>query len=236
MSDSTQHQFISHVTEDAEAVARLQSDLETLGLSPWVARSRMIGKGGQNWQDAIRRAIREGHAFIACFSSAAVERRRSYMNRELDVAIEELALRPRNRTWFVPIRFDDCEIPELRIGAHETLWDLHRIDLFPDWSDGVRNLAASLGYSANDLGTCVRDRMRLFEAESPDDQHTWIRVLEDTEHIGVAAVSVVRPHYDIAQRLWRYGALEHVGWRRSYELFRVTDRGRTLLAELRQRR
>jgi hypothetical protein len=229
------HQFISHVTEDAKDVARLQNDLERLGLSPWVARTRMDDKGGRRWREIIRDAIRDGHAFIACFSQAATARDRSYMNEELLVAIDELRLRPRDRTWFVPIRFNECRVPELSIGPGETLLDLHRIDLFPEWLAGVYRIAASLGYGDSEVERWIIDTVKLFDSESEVDRRSWFELLRNTRHTGHCRVRVGSSHYSAAQRLCRCGAFEADGWRNSYAKFNLTDRGRLLLAALTRR-
>jgi len=43
------------------------------------------------------------------------------MNEELAVAIEELRVRSRDRTWFLPVVLAGGEVPDRPIGAGETL-------------------------------------------------------------------------------------------------------------------
>ena len=64
----------------------------------------------------IRKAIREGAFFIACFSKEYHERDRTFMNEELTVAIEELRQRSDDHIWFIPVQLNECEIPNLDIG------------------------------------------------------------------------------------------------------------------------
>lgn len=66
------------------------------------------------------------------------------MNEELTLMIEELRQRPIDKSWFIPVRLDDCVIPDRPIGGGEYLHDLQRIDLFPDWDEGVRRIIAAL--------------------------------------------------------------------------------------------
>ncbi len=62
------------------------------------------------------------------------------MNQELTLAIAQLLQRPVERTWFIPVRFSDCDIPDRGIGSGETLRDLQWVDLFRDWAEGLRKI------------------------------------------------------------------------------------------------
>jgi hypothetical protein len=66
------------------------------------------------------------------------------MNEELVLAIEQLRQRPVDRSWFIPIRLDDCEVPDRTIGGGERLNDLQWVDLFPDWDEAVKGLLCAL--------------------------------------------------------------------------------------------
>ena len=46
------------------------------------------------------------------------------------LAIAQLRQRTTSESWFMPVRFDNCEIPELEIGAGRTLHSIQRADLF----------------------------------------------------------------------------------------------------------
>jgi len=79
----------------------------------------------------IRRAITDDAlVFIACFSHKSLARNKSYQNEELTVAIEQLRSRRPDVPWLIPVRFDDCEIPDYDIGPGRTLRSIHRADLF----------------------------------------------------------------------------------------------------------
>jgi hypothetical protein len=95
---------------------------------------------GEFWQDSIRRAICDGAYFVACFSVAYFRRRRTYMNTEIGLAIEELAARPRDSKWFIPVLLSDCSIPAIPIVGLGTLRDIHAVSLHHDWSGGINSL------------------------------------------------------------------------------------------------
>lgn len=137
-----QHVFISYVTEDAGTVARLERDLRALGVNGWLDKNHL--RPGQRWRDQLRQAIREGAAFIAAFSSASESRERSYMREELNIAVEELRKRPRNRAWFIPVLLSPVILPELNIGPGEYLSDIQYVSLDEDWDRKIVTLAETI--------------------------------------------------------------------------------------------
>ena len=139
------HVFLSHVREDAERVERLAADLEARGIVTWIDRHKI--KPGERWEKAIEEAIRGGAFFVACFSQGYAARTRSYMNEELLIAIEEVRLRPQEASWFIPIRLDDCEIPDRRIGPELSIRSIQWLDMFPDWAKSVGHLVEAIGPS-----------------------------------------------------------------------------------------
>jgi hypothetical protein len=94
----------------------------------------------------IRHAITDNAlVFIACFSRASLARGKSYQNEELTLAIEQMRLRRPADPWLIPVRFDECEIPDWDIGAGRTLNWLQRTDLFGDRAqDGNARLVATI--------------------------------------------------------------------------------------------
>lgn len=138
------HAFISYVREDTELVDRLQEILEAAGIAVW--RDTQALWPGQDWKLEIRRAITTGSfVFIACFSNNSARRGTSYQNEELVLAVEQMRLRPPGTPWLVPIRFDDCALPEFDLGAGRTLDSLQRVDLFQEsWDRGVARLVAAV--------------------------------------------------------------------------------------------
>ena len=128
------HVFISYVREDSIDVDRLQQVLLASGVRVW--RDTADLWPGDNWHAKIRRAIADDAlVFIACFSRKSRRRKKSYQNEELALAVEQIRLRPPEEPWLIPVRFDDCDIPELDIGGGRTLTSIQRSDLFGDRFD-----------------------------------------------------------------------------------------------------
>lgn len=140
------HVFISYVREDQDAVDRLCRELRSCDVEVWLDREEILPR--QRWREAIRGAIRDGAFFIACFSKHYESRSRNYMNEELTIAIEEIRQRTISITWFIPVRFSRCQIPERSIGAGETLLDLQWVDLFSDWQRNIKKILRTMDISS----------------------------------------------------------------------------------------
>lgn len=142
--DSAKHVFLSYAREDAAAADRLQEALESADVRVWRDTNDLLP--GQDLRSTIRAAI-TGNAFvfIACFSTASVARTKSRQNEELTLAIEEVRQRRTDQPWLIPVRLDDCEVPDREIGGGRTLRSLVWIDLFgPKAADQTQRLVKSV--------------------------------------------------------------------------------------------
>jgi transcriptional regulator with XRE-family HTH domain len=125
------HAFISYAREDAHRVDQLQRALEAAGITVW--RDTADLWPGEDWRANIRRAITDDAlVFIACFSRTSLGRIKSYQNEELILAIEQLRQRRPEDPWLIPVRFDECDIPDRDIGDGRTLRSIQWADLFGD--------------------------------------------------------------------------------------------------------
>jgi TIR domain len=86
---------------------------------------------GEDWRSKIRQAIvQNALVFIACFSTRGIAREKSYQYEELLLAVDQMRLRRPDTPWLIPVRLDDCEIPDVDIGGGRTLGVIQRVDLF----------------------------------------------------------------------------------------------------------
>ena len=114
------HVFISYVRENSSAVDELQQAFESAGIRVW--RDTRDLWPGEDWREKIRDAItRNALVFIACFSRESSSRAKSYQNEELTLAVEEIRQRPPKIPWLIPVRLDNCDIPDLDIGGGRRL-------------------------------------------------------------------------------------------------------------------
>ena len=148
--------FISYGHEDYQAAKRLFDDLRHAGLEPWLDRECLWG--GQKWEVAVRRAIQESRFFIALLSTRSVTRK-GFLHAELREAIKILKEYPDSDTFIIPVRLDKCKLP------HEKLWELQRVDMFPNWDDGVKRILKAVGISHQPLTAFVGVQLRQLDAE-----------------------------------------------------------------------
>jgi len=169
------HAFISYVREDSLDVDRLQRTLEAAGIPVW--RDTADLWPGEDWRSKIRHAI-SGNAlvFIACFSSRSLARRRSYQNEELLLAIDQLRQRRPDDPWLIPVRFDDCDIPDLDLGGGRTLASIQRSDLFGDRDLGAARLVVAvlriLGRHDPDQDPGIRSASLKYAAEAESEMQS----------------------------------------------------------------
>jgi hypothetical protein len=123
--------FISYAREDSDAAIGLYNDLKNHGLNPWLDKESLLP--GQDWKNEIRKAIKNSRYVIALFSSTSVQKR-GYIQKEFKYAIDVLDEFPEGEIFAIPARLDNCEIP------YEKFRSIERVDLFPDWNEGVQRL------------------------------------------------------------------------------------------------
>lgn len=104
-------------------------------------------RGGFNWKRKIRELIKESTYFVLCLSKEFNDRDHTVLYRELNHAIEEMQDLPYDRTWIIPIRINECQIPNVEIRPREYLSDITYIDLFPGGfklSEGIESIVMSI--------------------------------------------------------------------------------------------
>ena len=138
------HVFISYVLQNRDLVDKLANELRNRGVVVWLDRNSI--EPGSRWRDAIKKAIRGGKCFMACFSKEYNEREKTYMNEELTTAIDELRERSSDKAWFIPVLINEAPIPSRRISAVEDLSDLQAVRLYEDWDTGINRIFRALSY------------------------------------------------------------------------------------------
>lgn len=124
--------FLCHANEDKEEVKKVYDKLKQNGIKPWMDKEDL--KPGQQWDQEINKAIKESDHVMIFFSKVSVEKR-GYVQNELKQALKVYDEIPDGKIYIIPVRIDDCEIPDkFKI--------LHYCDLFED--DGFEKILKAI--------------------------------------------------------------------------------------------
>jgi TIR domain len=127
--------FISYAREDAELAIRLYNDLKRAGIQVWLDKVSLLP--GQRWEVSIRETIKTSRYFIPLISVNSVKKV-GYVQREVRMALDILDEYPESEIYMIPVRLDKSE-PD-----HPKLRELHWVDMFPDWHDGLNKILLSV--------------------------------------------------------------------------------------------
>jgi len=134
--------YISYAREDAEIAHKLYHDLYTvINLEPWLDAINILP--GQNREITIRNAIKNSSYFIALLSSNSISKA-GFVQKELKIALDQLSYLPSTEIFLIPVRIDECEIGD------ERLQELHWVDLFPSYKNGLKKIFYALGHKSDD--------------------------------------------------------------------------------------
>ncbi|MFM6568026.1 MAG: SUMF1/EgtB/PvdO family nonheme iron enzyme, partial [Microcystis panniformis] len=134
--------FLAHASEDKPAVLALHERLKQAGYKPWLDKKDLIP--GQIWRDEIPKAIKASQIFLACLSAKSANKQ-GYIQRELRIALDTLGQMLLGTIFFIPMRLEECEIPDLRLAeVGLNLRDLHWLDYWEE--DGFEQLERAITY------------------------------------------------------------------------------------------
>ena len=120
--------FLSYCHADTKPAKKLRDDLTAAGIDVWWDKRI---RPGHDWEHEIRTAMKRADYVVLCLSSAATQRRTSGIYPEAQDAISAYRERRPGEIYIIPVRFDPCEIPPIRIDGTRTLDRIQYVDLFP---------------------------------------------------------------------------------------------------------
>lgn len=112
--------FLCHAVEDKERVRSLRQRLLTDGLTPWLDEEDI--EPGEEWDPAIRRAIRASRFLLVCLSTVSTSKV-GFVQKEIRIALDIADEQPEGAIFLIPVRLEDCVVPD-RLSR----WQ--RVDLF----------------------------------------------------------------------------------------------------------
>ncbi len=105
MTETPRAVFLSYASEDAEAARRICDALRPAGIEVWFDQTEL--RGGDTWDQMIRRQIRECALFVPVISTSTQQRSEGYFRLEWRLADHRTHLMGRGRVFVVPVCIDD---------------------------------------------------------------------------------------------------------------------------------
>jgi len=104
MSDPSQAVFLSYASEDAEAARGICEALRGAGIEAWFDKSEL--RGGDAWDQKIRRQIADCTLFMPLISSTTNARSEGYFRLEWRLAVDRSRLMADDEPFIVPVAID----------------------------------------------------------------------------------------------------------------------------------
>ena len=101
--------FLCHADEDKPKVRELYEHLLRDGYDAWFDQEKIIS--GADWKRSIKKGLREADAIIVCLSNISVQKE-GYVQHEIKDAMEFGKEKPGGTIYIIPVRLDDCEVPD----------------------------------------------------------------------------------------------------------------------------
>jgi hypothetical protein len=101
--------FLCHANEDKLQVRAVYHRLKAEGFEPWLDEEGLLP--GQ-WDQEIHRALKKSDLILIFFSQTFIAKR-GYVQREMKLAIDAWKEIPEGQIHRIPVRLDDCTLPEL---------------------------------------------------------------------------------------------------------------------------
>jgi TolB-like protein/Tfp pilus assembly protein PilF len=114
--------FLSYASQDAEAAQRICAALRAVGIGVFLDQSEL--RGGDVWDQQIRRQIHDCALFIPVISASTASRREGYFRLEWDLADQRSHMMARDSAFIVPVSLDatpgaGTDVPE---SFHRVQW------------------------------------------------------------------------------------------------------------------
>lgn len=124
--------FLCHASEDKASVLEIYKRFKDAGLNPWLDKKDLLP--GQAWAREIPKALKKSDFVLIFFSTTSVAKR-GFVQKEFKLALDVLDEIPEGQIFIIPVRLDDCQIPD-------TFLHLHYCDLFED--DGLEQILRAI--------------------------------------------------------------------------------------------
>ena len=105
MAEPSRAVFLSYASQDAAAAQKICETLRAVGIEVWFDKSEL--RGGDAWDQSIRRQIKNCALLIPVISRQTHERAEGYFRLEWKLAVDRSHLIMANKAFLLPVVIDD---------------------------------------------------------------------------------------------------------------------------------
>lgn len=105
--------FLSYASQDVEAAQRICGALRSAGVEVWFDQSDL--RGGDAWDQSIRRQIKTCALFLPVISRNTCDRDEGYFRLEWKLAVDRCHLMADNKAFLMPVVIDDTLSDDERV-------------------------------------------------------------------------------------------------------------------------
>ncbi len=113
MQDGHRAVFLSYASEDAGAAARICASLRGAGIEVWFDQSEL--RGGDAWDNTIRKQIKGCALFMPIISASSQLRAEGYFRLEWKLAVDRSHLMAADKPFLMPIVIDGTRDTDARV-------------------------------------------------------------------------------------------------------------------------
>ena len=113
MSGPAKAVFLSYASEDADVARRLSDSLQAAGVEVWLDQSEL--RGGDTWDAAIRKRIKDCALFVPLVSANSNARREGYFRLEWKLAVDRSHLMADDEPFLLPVAIDETQETSARV-------------------------------------------------------------------------------------------------------------------------
>ncbi len=148
MSEASKAVFLSYASQDAEAAKRIAEALRSTGIEVWFDQNEL--RGGDAWDQKIRRQIKECALFVPVISANTNARPEGYFRLEWKLAVDRSHLLADDHPFLFPIVIGDVHDATARVPEkfREVQWTRVRLDESP--AELAARVARLLGHGGTD--------------------------------------------------------------------------------------
>src|ERR1700676_1498944 len=113
VTDSGNAVFLSYASQDAQVAQNLCNALRAAGIEVWFDQSEL--RGGDAWDQMIRRQIKACYLFVPIISANTQSREEGYFRREWKIAVDRTNDMAEDRAFLLPIVIDGTSDSQARV-------------------------------------------------------------------------------------------------------------------------